>query len=60
MADMEKPSTFPRGVGAKMGLDATTKWPEEGLKRPMPDKVRMDEGIDRRVEKNWKAYGFKS
>jgi len=59
MADMEKPSTYPRGVGAKMGVDATTKWPEEGLKRPMPDRVRMDEPVQKRVERNWKAYGFK-
>ncbi len=59
MADLEKPSTYPRGVGAKMGLDATTKWPEEGLKRSMPDRVLMDEKVQGRVEKNWKAYGFK-
>lgn len=59
MADMEKPSTYPRGVGAKMGIDATTKWPEEGLKRPMPDLVRMDEDILQLVERNWRDYGFK-
>lgn len=59
MADMEKPSTYPRGVGAKMGIDATTKWPEEGLKRPMPDQVKMDEGVRRRVEGLWTEYGFK-
>ena len=58
MADMEKPSTFPRGVGAKMGLDATTKWPEEGLRRPMPERVRMDEEVSKKVNKNWMKYGF--
>ena len=31
MADMEKPSTYPRGVGARMGMDATTKLASEGL-----------------------------
>ncbi len=31
MADMEKPSTYPRGVGARMGMDATTKLPAERL-----------------------------
>jgi len=58
MADMEKPSTYPRGVGAKLGLDATTKWPEEGLLRPMPERVRMDDAVSRRVEENWTNYGF--
>lgn len=58
MADMEKPSTYPRGVGAKMGIDATTKWAEEGLERPMPDRIVMDEEVTRKVERQWKAYGF--
>jgi 4-hydroxy-3-polyprenylbenzoate decarboxylase len=58
MADPEKPSTYPRGVGAKMGIDATTKWPEEGLLRPMPERVTMDEEVARRVERRWHEYGF--
>jgi hypothetical protein len=47
-----------------MGLEAATKWPKEGLKRPMPDtankinKIRMDEEIDRRVKNNREACGF--
>ncbi len=59
MADMEKPSTYPRGVGAKMGIDATTKWPEEGLERPMADLVEMDEEVRKKVERLWKNYGFR-
>lgn len=31
LADLEKPSTYPRGVGARMGVDATSKWPQEGM-----------------------------
>ncbi len=58
MADPEKPSTFPRGVGAKMGIDATTKWPEEGLLRPMPERVSMDRTVVELVERQWKEYGF--
>ncbi len=58
IADMEKPCTYPRGVGAKMGIDATTKWEAEGLKRPMPDPAVMDEKIAARVERQWKEYGF--
>jgi len=59
MADMEKPCTYPRGVGAKMGIDATTKWESEGLRRPMPDPVVMDEAVSARIEKQWQEYGFK-
>jgi len=59
MADTEKPSTYPRGVGAKMGLDATTKWPEEGLERPMPELVRMDPEVEQRVNRLWRDYGFR-
>ncbi len=59
MADLEKPSTFPRGIGARMGLDATTKRHEEGLEREMPDFVVMDEAVMKKVEKHWKDDGFK-
>jgi 4-hydroxy-3-polyprenylbenzoate decarboxylase len=58
MADLEKPSTYPRGVGARMGIDATTKLTAEGLERPMPDPVVMDEAITRKVEQKWREYGF--
>ncbi len=58
MADMEKPSSYPRGTGAKMGIDATLKWPEEGFKRSRPELVRMDPKVEKKVVKNWKEYGF--
>lgn len=58
LADLERPSTFPRGVGARLGVDATTKWPEEGKTGPRPERAQMDEATRQMVEKNWQAYGF--
>lgn len=57
--DLERPSTYPRGIGARMGIDATTKSAEEGYKREMPDVVKMDEKVEKMVDKLWTDYGFK-
>jgi 4-hydroxy-3-polyprenylbenzoate decarboxylase len=35
--------------GAKAGLDATRKTPEDGFPRPWPDEIRMDPEVVRRV-----------
>lgn len=59
LADMERPCTYPRGVGARMGIDATTKTPEEGHIRKMPDLVTMDPNVTALIERQWKEYGFK-
>jgi 4-hydroxy-3-polyprenylbenzoate decarboxylase len=59
VADPEKPSTFPRGLGAKMGIDATTKMDEEGLKRKMPDLVKMDPEVIAKVDQHWVSDGLK-
>lgn len=45
--------------GAKMGVDATKKWPEEGYQREWPDEIHMSEEVRKLVEKRWKEYGFK-
>ncbi|MEW6053799.1 MAG: menaquinone biosynthesis decarboxylase [Nitrospirota bacterium] len=45
--------------GAKMGVDATKKWPEEGYQREWPPEIHMSEEIKTLVEKRWKEYGFK-
>ena len=58
-ADLEKPCSYPRGVGARMGIDATTKSKAEGYRRDMPDKVEMDPEVVRKVEGLWQEYGFK-
>lgn len=50
----------PRPIyGAKMGVDATKKWPEEGYQREWPPEIHMSEEIKTLVEKRWKEYGFK-
>ena len=46
------------GAGSKMGIDATTKWREEGYQREWPDEIEMSQEIKELVSKRWKEYGF--
>jgi len=46
------------GAGSKMGIDATRKWPGEGVVRDWPTEIRMDEATMEKVTKRWKEYGF--
>jgi len=49
----------PRPIfGAKMGIDATKKWLEEGYQREWPDEIHMSEEIKKLVDKRWKEYGI--
>jgi 4-hydroxy-3-polyprenylbenzoate decarboxylase len=48
------------GAGSKMGIDATTKWREEGYMREWPDEIKMSQEVIDLVNKQWKAYGFDS
>jgi 4-hydroxy-3-polyprenylbenzoate decarboxylase len=49
----------PRPVfGAKMGVDATKKWREEGYDREWPGEIRMSEEIRKLVDRRWKEYGL--
>jgi 4-hydroxy-3-polyprenylbenzoate decarboxylase len=49
----------PRPIfGAKMGVDATKKWPEEGYQREWPDEIHMSDEIKNLVDKRWKEYGL--
>ncbi len=49
----------PRPIfGAKMGVDATKKWPEEGYQREWPDEIRMSDEIRKLVDRRWREYGF--
>ncbi len=49
----------PRPVyGAKMGVDATKKWPDEGYQREWPDEIHMSAEIRKLVDARWKEYGF--
>ncbi|MDP2753175.1 MAG: UbiD family decarboxylase, partial [Nitrospirota bacterium] len=44
--------------GAKMGIDATKKWPEEGYQREWPSEIQMSEKIKKLVDERWKEYGL--
>jgi len=44
--------------GAKMGIDATKKWHEEGYQREWPPEIHMSEEIKKLVDKRWKEYGL--
>ena len=46
------------GVGHKMGIDATRKFPEEGHPRPWPDEMLMSPEMVQRVTKRWAEYGL--
>ncbi|MDE0506523.1 MAG: menaquinone biosynthesis decarboxylase, partial [Candidatus Poribacteria bacterium] len=46
------------GAGSKMGIDATTKWPEEGYQREWPEEIEMSQDIKDHVANRWKSYGI--
>ena len=45
------------GLGSKIGLDATNKWPPE-TKREWGEKIRMDEDVIRTVTEKWAKLGL--
>jgi 4-hydroxy-3-polyprenylbenzoate decarboxylase len=44
--------------GAKMGIDATKTWPEEGHGREWPDELAMDPAVKARVDARWREFGL--
>jgi len=44
--------------GAKLGIDATKTWPEEGHSREWPDEIAMSEDIKAKVDAKWKELGL--
>lgn len=46
------------GVGHKMGIDATRKFPEEGHLRPWPDELMMSREVKDAVTQKWALYGL--
>jgi 4-hydroxy-3-polyprenylbenzoate decarboxylase len=44
--------------GSKMGIDATTKWKEEGHLREWPKDIVMSTEIKELVDRKWRSYGF--
>jgi 4-hydroxy-3-polyprenylbenzoate decarboxylase len=45
--------------GAKIGVDATTKWEGEGLVRPWPHEIRMSDDVRERVDARWADLGIR-
>jgi 4-hydroxy-3-polyprenylbenzoate decarboxylase len=45
------------GLGSKMGIDATGKWPAE-TRRTWGRAIAMDDGVKRRVDVLWKELGL--
>ncbi len=46
------------GLGTKMGIDATTKWPSEGHTREWPGVVKMSRETAARVDAMWERLGL--
>ena len=46
------------GYGAKMGIDATKAWPDEGHPREWPDELAMDPAVKARVDARWAELGL--
>ena len=44
--------------GSKMGIDATSKWPEEGFTRNWPKLIEMDAATKQRVDAMWSKLGL--
>jgi 4-hydroxy-3-polyprenylbenzoate decarboxylase len=45
------------GLGSKMGLDATNKWPGETT-REWGRPIVMDDGVKKRVDTMWQELGL--
>jgi 4-hydroxy-3-polyprenylbenzoate decarboxylase len=45
-------------LGSKLGIDATTKWKEEGYNREVQQLARVDHKTKEYVNSRWKEYGF--
>jgi 4-hydroxy-3-polyprenylbenzoate decarboxylase len=44
--------------GGKVGIDATTKWPDEGLNRPWPPIIESDAAAEKKVDALWRTLGL--
>lgn len=50
--------SYGKCYGAKIGIDATAKTPEDGYTRGWPDVVRMSPEIQEKVDRKWKELGL--
>ncbi len=56
--DTLDPSSPLVNLGSKLGIDATTKWKEEGYSREIQQLAVVDDETKAIVDGNWKKYGF--
>jgi 4-hydroxy-3-polyprenylbenzoate decarboxylase len=56
--DTLDPSSPLVNLGSKLGIDATTKWKEEGYQRDIQELVKVDESTKQLVDNKWKLYGL--
>jgi len=56
--DTLDPASPLTNLGSKLGIDATTKWREEGYTREIQQLATVDDRTKAIVEEKWKAYGF--
>jgi len=45
-------------LGSKLGIDATTKWKEEGYEREVQELANIDDQTKNLVDKRWHEYGL--
>lgn len=56
--DTLDPSSPLLNLGSKVGIDATTKWQQEGFSREVQVLARVDKETEMHVSNRWKEYGF--
>ena len=56
--DTLDPSSPLLNLGSKVGIDATTKWHQEGFNREIQELATVDEETQANVSKRWQEYGF--
>ena len=56
--DTLNPSSPLLNLGSKVGIDATTKWQQEGFNREIQVLAEVDEETQKYVSKRWHEYGF--
>ena len=57
MDDLDHASAT-RGVGSKVGIDATAKGPLEGRDRDWPPDILMSDEVKALVDRKWGQYGI--
>jgi 4-hydroxy-3-polyprenylbenzoate decarboxylase len=57
MDALEHASDLP-GLGGKMGLDCTRKWPEEGFTREWPEVIEMAPEVKGKIDRLWPKLGL--